>query len=951
MTPTESMRESVRFAVLGPVLGWRADAELDLGPPRQRALLAVLLARGGRPTGLAEIIDVLWGEDPPDSAVNVVQRHVGELRRLFEPGLPRRAVGQWLVRSSGGYRLNVDPDTLDLLRFRHLVEEARRTAQDVPQAAGLLIDALELWRGSAAEGIAAGVRAHPVFIALDHEYLAVLKEAADTALRDGPVTRLVPMLQQAAELNPFDEPLHTRLVLALAATGHRAEALDTYRAAYSRLVEKLGIGPGPELRSAHEQVLQQTAPEESPPARVTVGAIRPAQLPGDLPAFAGRREELAQVLDLLPDGEHPTAAVVISAIGGMAGIGKTTLAVHWAHRIAHRFPDGQLYVNLRGFDADGAVLDPAEAIRGFLDALGVSPRDIPARLDDQAALYRSLLADRRVLVLLDNAHDTKQVRPLLPGAPGCLAIVTSRNRLSGLVAAEGARSLTLGLLSDAEAHEFLTLRLDAERVAAEPLAVQEITTLCARLPLALSIAAARAVTQPDFSLAAIAAELRAAHGSLDAFTGADGIDVGAVFSWSYRALTSPAARLFRLLALHPGPYFSASAAAALGALPAHRVRPLLAELTRAYLLTEYAPGRYTFHDLLRAYAAERSRVQDTDSFRRVALHRLIDHYLQTACRAALLFSPHRDAIFLQVPVPGAFPEILADREQASDWLTAEHAVLLAIIDLAADARFSNQAWQLAWALEHFLDRRGHWHDLAASQRTALKAARRLPDRTGMAHAHRGLARAEADLGRYEEAQLHLGRALALFGEVGDGTAQAHTHRQFSWVLEQQAKYDGALTHAQQALDLFRAGGRRAGQAASLNAVGWYHALLGRHEQALIHCREALSLLAELGDRYGQADTWDSLGYAHHHLGRYEQATVSYRRALELYRQLGVRYGEADTLTRLSSTHLAAGRHEEARTALETALASLDDLGHPDAERVRTSLRTLGDSPNGAVSSS
>ncbi|MET8143917.1 BTAD domain-containing putative transcriptional regulator [Sphaerisporangium sp. NPDC005288] len=1001
----------VRFAVLGPVLAWRGDEEMALGPPKQREVLSVLLARAGRPTGLAEIVDILWRHDPPESAVNVVQRHIGALRRLLEPGLPRRAVGRWLVRSGGGYRLDLDERSLDLLRFRALTGRAR-AASDDETAASLLTEALDLWRGPAADGVSEEVRVHPLFSALDQEYLEVLKEAADTALRTGSVARLVPRLQQAAEANPLDEPLHTRLLLVLAATGHRAGALEVYRAMYTRLDEALGISPGPGLRAAHERVLQETrAPSPGASARSPLSSgpappagsaapggsagpasatgpdasasagdqgpassagggsvagrdagqaehaghtgqagptgqpgqagemVRPAQLPADLPSFAGRRAELAGVHDLLPCGDGPPATAVISTIGGMAGIGKTTLAVHWAHRVAHRFPDGQLYVNLRGF-SPGGPQDPSEVLRHFLGALGVSARDMPSGLDVLAARYRSLLAERRVLVLLDNARDSEQVRPLLPGTPGCLAIVTSRHRLSGLVAGEGARSLTLEALSDAEAREFLALRLSPGRVSAEPAAVREITALCARLPIALAIAAARAATNPAFPLAAIAAELRAAHGSLDAFTGADGADVGAVFSWSYQALTPPAARLFRLLALHPGPDVSVSAAAALAGVPVRRARAPLAELTRAHLLTEHIPGRYTGHDLLRAYAAERGETEDTEADRRAAVRRMVDHYLHSAHRAARLFTSHRDAIPLPPPAPGVHPDEPADLEEASDWLTIEHIGLLAVVATAADAGLDDSAWRLAWALAHFLGRRGHWHDLAASHRVALKAAQRLGDRTGMAHAHRGLSRAAAHLGRHDEAMLHLDRALELFADTGDVVAQAHTHRILSWVLELRGRYESALIHAQRAHQLFLVAGHRPGQAASLNAVGWYHALLGRHEHALIHCRRALALLEGLGDHYAQADTLDSIGYALHHLGRYEEATASYERALELYRRFGIRYAESDTLTRLSETHLAAGRREKARGALRRALAGLDELGHGGADDVRARLHAL-----------
>ncbi|GGL11985.1 hypothetical protein Sme01_68460 [Sphaerisporangium melleum] len=990
----------VRFAVLGPVLGHRGEVELDLGPPRQRAVLATLLARAGRSASLTEIVDVLWGQDPPGSAVNVVQRHIGALRRLLEPDLPLRAAGRWITRSGGGYRLDLNSGTLDLLRFRELVHQARALAADPARSLEPLVAALELWRGPAADGIGEEARAHPLFTALDQEHLDVLKEAADAGLRARQVTRLVPMLLRAAEHNRFDEPLHTRLVLALAATGRRADALAAYRAMYARLDEALGIGPGPELRAAHERVLRETtaapAPSEPTPLAETaatviepvpaapaqpgtnppapsgpaapaqsgttapapsdaaagqpgggdggvagvVPRVRPAQLPADLPAFAGRRDALARVLDLLPDRDEPGGTVVISAIGGMAGVGKTTLAVHWAHQIAHRFPDGQLYVNLRGFDAGGAVMDPAEALLGFLDAFGVPARDVPAGLDARAGLYRSLLADRRVLVLLDNARDTTQVRPLLPAAPGCLAIVTSRNRLSGLVAGEGACPLTLDVLSDAEARELLTLRLGAARVAADPIAAAEIAALCGRLPLALGIAAARAQANPGFPLAAIAAELRAAHGSLDAFGDEDGTDIGAVFSWSYRALTPPAARLFRLLSLHPGPDVSAPGAAALAGLPVRRTRTLLAELTRAHLIIEHVPGRYTRHDLLCAYAAERAEAEEGAAERRAAVRRLVDHYLHSAHRAAGLFSRHRDRIPLRPPVPGVHPEEMADQEAAADWLRAEHAVLIALIDVAAGAGLDEAAWQLAWAIAHYLDRHGHWHDLVSTNRVALQAAQRIGDRAGMAHAHRGLARAMADLGRSEEAMLHLDRALMLFQEAGDQVDRAHSHRQLAWVLEQRGRNDAALVHAKQAYDLFRAAAHRPGQAASLNAVGWYHALLGDHEQALVHCRRALVLLQELRDHYGQADTLDSIGFALHHLGRYEEATTSYQRALTLYRRFGVRYGELDTLTRLAETHLAAGRAEEGRTALKQALHGLDELDHADAVRVRERLRAL-----------
>src|SRR5262249_3869064 len=419
--------------------------------------------------------------------------------------------------------------------------------------------------------------------------------------------------------------------------------------------------------------------------------------------------------------------------------GKTALAVYWAHGVTDRFPDGQLYVNLRGFDPSGSVMDPADAVRRFLDALDVPPERIPVDLDAQAALYRSQLAGRRMLVVLDNARDTAQVRPLLPGAPGCLVVVTSRNELTGLIAGDGAHPVTLDLLTDDEARQLLTQRLGADRVAAEPAAVGEIITRCAHLPLALALVATRAAIRPHAELRVLAEELRDAQQRWQLLTGDDPTtDVQAVFSWSYHALTPEAARLFRLLRLPPGPEVSAAAAASLAGLPVSAVRPVLAELTAASLLVEHTIGRYAFHDLLRAYATGLAGRLDTDQHRHAAAVRMLDHYLHTAFIANRLLEPARDPITLTSPAPGVTPQHPADHQQALDWFTVEHPVLLAAVEHAAGIGFDTHTWQLAWTLVTFLDRRGHWHDWAATGRAAVAAAHRLADRTKQAYAHRNL---------------------------------------------------------------------------------------------------------------------------------------------------------------------------------------------------------------------
>jgi len=605
-----------------------------------------------------------------------------------------------------------------------------------------------------------------------------------------------------------------------------------------------------------------------------------------------------------------------------------------------------LYVNLRGFDPGGSVVGPAEAVRGFLDAFGVPPARIPAGLEAQSGLYRSLLAGRRVLVVLDNARDTEQVRPLLPGAPGCLTLVTSRRSLTGLVAAEGAHLLTVGLLGPVEARELLIGRLGADRVAAEPAAVREIAGRCAGLPLALAIVAARAAAQPGLPLAALAEELRGADGRLDALDGGEATsEVRAVFSWSYRTLSADAARLFRLLGLHPGPDAALPAIAALADVPTSRARVLLAELVRGHLLNEHAPGRYTFHDLLRAYAAELVATHDSGAVRHTAAHRMSDHYLHTAHTADALLTPRPNPTPLPPAEPGAAPAELSDHRQAQAWFTAEQAVLLAAVEQAPTAGFDIHTWQLASALTTYLDRHGYWRALTAVHTTALDAARRRGDKAGQADSHRGLGLAQDRLNRPEDARAHYLRALDLFGEVGSHSGQARIHQHLSRMSEAMGHHQQALGHAHDSLTHHRAADDRAGQSAALNHIGWILAQLGDHHQALAHCRQALDLAQETADLNGQAHIWDSLGYIHHHLGRHPEAVDCYRQALDLFHKTGDRHSEAAGLVCLGDIHRATSRPHAARTAWTRALAITGDLGLRDTDPLRARLlQRLGHVP-------
>jgi tetratricopeptide (TPR) repeat protein len=674
----------------------------------------------------------------------------------------------------------------------------------------------------------------------------------------------------------------------------------------------------------------------------------PHQLPGAVAHFAGRSAELAALSGLLSEGAEAKGAVVISAIGGTAGVGKTALAVHWAHQVAERFPDGQLYVNLRGFDPRGQVLDPADAVRQFLDALEVPPERIPVDLDAQAALYRSLLAGRRMLIVLDNARDTTQVRPLMPGTPGCLVLVTSRNAVAGLVATEDAHPLTLDLLAETEARQLLTRRLGADRVGAEPDAVQHIIAACARLPLALAIVAARAAAHPHFPLRALAEELRNNPDRLDALIGDDpASDLRAVISWSYQRLLPDAARVFRLLALHPGPDVSAAAAASLTGLPPRAARRSLAELAHAHVVLEHIPGRYAMHDLLRAYATEQINIRETDPDRRAAVHRMLDHYLHTAYRGARAMHPSREALTLPSPQPGVTPEDLHDHDEALAWFQAGHPVLLALVDRAAATGFDAHAWQLAWTLDDFHQWRGHWHDWETTSRVAVAAAERLGDPAAQAITHRLLGLAYTLLGRLDEARTELQQALDLYDQGSDQAGQAHAHLCLAAWWGQQGDHTKALNECRKGLDLSQAAGHRAGRARALNNIGWYSTLLGDHVQALSACQEALSLNEQIGERAATAFTWDSLGLVHRHLGHQTQAIACHQRALDTINGAGYHREEATFLTNLGDTQHEAGDLQGARAAWQQALTILDDLRAPDAEQVRSKL-TASSSPDDAA---
>jgi DNA-binding SARP family transcriptional activator/tetratricopeptide (TPR) repeat protein len=928
---------AVEFLLLGDIEAHLDGRRLALGHSRQRCVLAALLVDANRPVPVHQLADRVWGGCPPQRASGTLYSYLSRLRQVLAP-----ADGVVIRRQPGGYVLTGDAMAVDLHRFHRLVGEARAT-QDHGQALVLLRRALGLWRSDAFAGLDTPWL-NSVRDTLEVERHAAQLECNDLALERGEHAELLGGLCACAASHPLDERLAGQLMLALYRCGRQADALDHYEQVRRRLADELGADPSPGLRRLHQQMLMADAhvgvPDRAgaPAARhASPAALVPRQLPAPLPSFSGRDGERAQLTAMLersPDHADP----VIAVIGGAGGMGKTCLAVRWAHDHLDRFPDGQLYANLRGFDPSGAPTPSNAVLYMFLEALGVPPETIPVDGAARAGLYRSLVAGKRMLILLDNARDTEQVLPLLPGSSTSSVLVTSRHQLAGLVTAHGARRLTLDVLTPAEARQLLASHLGAARVADDAEATAALIRHCAGLPLALSIVAARAVVRPDFPLAAFADELGAASTRLDALDAGElAVNLRAVLSCSYEALSPEAAQVFRMLGLAPGPDIGLPAAASLTAQPAARVRGLVRQLVTTHMVQEPVPDRYRMHDLVRLYATELACELTSAADRRVALHRVLDHYVHTAYAADRLLHPHRDPLRLAPPEPGVGPEAIGGHAHALSWFTAEHLVLRAAIERAAETGFDTHTWNLAWAFVTFCERRGHWHDQTAAQRAALDAALRLADRPAQAHAHRGLALAYTWIHRYEDARAHLCQALQLFAELDDVTGQAHTHRSLARVSARQGRHAQALPHDRQALALFRAAGHRAGQANALNAVGWHQAHLGALEEALACCEEALAVHTELGDRRGMAATWDSLGYIHHQRGDHQRAITCYRRSLVLFRELGNHFEEAETLTGLGDTHRSAEEPSAARQAWRRALTILTRLGHPGADQVRGRL--------------
>ncbi|WP_338019514.1 AfsR/SARP family transcriptional regulator [Saccharothrix deserti] len=905
----------MEFLLLGRVEVRVDGAVVDVGPARQRCVLVALSADVGQVVSGDQLVDRVWGDRVPHRARGTLRSYLFRLRQALAVG------GVGIVRRSGGYVLDADPFSVDLNRFGDLLAQARTATDD--RALALTDEALRLWRGEAFAGLDTpwvndlrdDLEARRVATELDH---------TDLRLRLGRHAGLVAELTSRVATRPLDERLAGQLMLALYREGRQADALACYQRIRRQLVEEIGAEPGQALREVHRGIVC------CDPKLDVASTPVPRQLPAPPGVFTGRTRELAEL-----DAAVGRGTAVISAVGGIGGVGKTWLALHWAHRNVERFPDGQLYVNLRGFDPSGTPTPATMAVRGFLDALGVDSASIPVDPDAQAALYRSVIAGKRALVVLDNARDTEQVVPLLPGTATCAVIVTSRHRLGALVATHGALPVNLDVLDATESRHLLTAHLGAERIAAEPDEVAELLDLCAGLPLAIGIVAARAALS-GLPLRALAEELHDTSTRLDALDAGElTANLRAVFSWSYRALDPDTADMFAVLGLVPGPDIGLPAAAALAGVPPARAQVLLNHLERASLIQRHAPGRYRMHELVRLHAAEEACRRAAD-VRDAASLRLVEFYIHTAYAGDRLLAPHRTPITL--PPPGCPPQNLADAAAAMAWFDAEHANLLAVQRAAAEQGRHGHVWRLAWALSTFHRLQGHARDAFEVWSAAVRAADQLGDVGVRSLAYRFLGVACVRLGRHEEAASRLDWSLALAEKPLD---QAHTHRFLSLAWEKREDYRRAIEHADQAVLLFRDLGESVWEADMLNSVGWCAALLGDYERAYAPCLASLSLCRRHQDTEGEAAALDSLGYIAHRTGRHSSAVDYFRSAAAVFRDLGYSAGEAEVLDRLGQVYADDGQDGHARDTWRRALELYQSQHRvTEAERVRARLAPL-----------
>ncbi|MGR3931571.1 AfsR/SARP family transcriptional regulator [Streptomyces sp. BRA346] len=899
------------FTVLGPVRAWRGDEAVSTGSPQQRALLAALLLRGGRTATAPELVDGLWGTEPPEAAIAALRTYASRLRKAFGPD------SEILVSESGGYAIRIGLGSLDTDVAEQLTAEAEKAQHsgDRVRARDLFNKVLDLWDGEPLAGVP-GPYAETQRTRLDEWHRSLIETRLDLDLELGHHSEAVSELTALTASYPLRERLRELLMLALYRSGRQAEALAVYADTRRLLADELGVDPRPELSALHQKILEADAElavaahASEEPSGGGTSFVRPAQLPATVSDFTGRAPFIKELSDQLATAEGRVMAV--SAVAGIGGVGKTTLAVHVAHAARHQFPDGQLYVDLQG--SGPLVADPGAVLGSFLRALGTADNAIPDGVEERAALFRSLLDGRRVLTLLDNARDAAQVRPLLPGTPGCAALITSRHRMVDL---ESAHLVDLDVMSPDEALVLFTRIVGEERVASERDAAMDVVAACGFLPLAIRIAASRLASRRTWTVSALAGKLGDERRRLDELRAGD-LAVKATFELGYGQLEPQQARAFRLLGLADGPDISLAAAAAVLDMDIDDAEDLLESLVDTSLLESASPGRYRFHDLVRLYAracAERDEMPPAE--RDAALSRLLDFYLSSAARVFALARPG-DRLVDHLE-PTRYPGLdFQNREAALDWLFAESNCLLACIRQSADGDTVRRAADLLLTTKDVGESGANSYQYQVAAQTVCDAALAARDTHAEARARMMLTHMYRMTSNFDQADAEARRAIDLAGDDPVPGCEAPNDRGI--IALYQSRYQEAEDHFRQALRAFQADDNLPGIAGAMCNVSRAHAAMGLTDSAIDLASQGIEIYSSLGLTLRVANGKFALGIALHQAGRYTEALDQLTGALELFRENRQRLWEGSTHARLAEVHLSAHRPKEAALHAEQALA-------------------------------
>jgi DNA-binding SARP family transcriptional activator len=961
----------VRFRILGPLEIWTAQGWSGIGAAKWRALLAALLLNAGQVVSTDRLITDVWADSPPDRAANLVSVYVLRLRRMMDD--PH---GEILTTRAPGYQLRLAPGDLDAQSFETLAGQGRQALDegDASRAVALLAEALGLWRGRPLDGVPPSDLVLAETDRLEESRLDVLELRIMADLRCGRAGQLVSGLRRLISEHPIREGLWVLLLEALDLAGRRAEAIAAFSEARSAISEELGVDPGPELRGVYQRLLAADRPEpeagddsgaaapdgahagaeadagSAEAAAAPAGAAGagepggPAQLPADVADFTGRQGHLLRLRQMLTPARSAAnpAAVNIAGVVGTPGLGKTVLAIHAAHALRRNFPDGQLFVSLLGASQQPAK--PDEVLARLLRDLGVEPDRIPATLEERAALYRTRLTDRRVLIVLDDARDSAQVRPLLPGSASCAVIVTSRHWLSDLA---GSRLVDLDVLDDDEAGEMLTRIIGEDRVAAEPGPVRDVLRACAGLPLAIRIAGARLAARRGWTVSTMARRLADERHRLDELTAGD-LAVRACFEVSFTSLPQSAApgvvdpaRAFRLLGLWQGPYISLQAAAALLDEDQDRVADALEILVDAHLLESTASEWYRFHDLLRTYAAERANAEEPAQATRAATSRLLHWYLRSADAAAYLINPSRDRVPLDAEEAAAPALTFASTDETLTWSRLERDNLVAATRQAAAEELHDVAWKLPVAVMLCFDLHGYRAEWLATHEVALTSARAIGDRAAEAWVlnDMGVVLSQQEV---PDADRYFEQALEIRRELGDLRGQAQTTNNLAFSYQFQGLHEKAVKPLHEALALQRTIGHRYGEATTLCNLGEAYLELGRLPEAIAREEDALAIVQEIGLSRLEGWVLQHLGRAHRDSGRLEEGAALLEQALASHRAQGNKLGEAQDLEHLGQAMARADRRNEARGLLARAAELFEEIGEvAQAARIRTELTGPG----------